>query len=184
MKIVAFGASYSKNSINKKLAIYAASFFKKSEIEILDLNDYLLPLFTVDVEKEIGVPQAVKNFIAKLDEADLLIISLAEHNGSYTAAFKNLFDWTSRFKMKMFEGKKMLLLSTSPGPRGGLSALEAAMSRFPRHGAEIIGYFSLPKFDENFSAEEGISNTAIKQEFDYFISTALQNMKYENYAGI
>lgn len=165
MKIIAFGASYSKKSINKKFAGFAAEQFNNAEIEVLDLNQYKLPLFTVDVESEIGFPENIKSFLAKLEEADLLIISMAEHNGSYTAAFKNLFDWASRLKMKMFEDKKILLLSTSAGQRGGTSVIETARSRFPRHGAEIIASFSLPGFNDNFDAEKGIVNEVLDKQF-------------------
>ena len=172
MKIMAFGASYSKQSINKQFAEFAASQFNDATIEILDLNQYQLPLFTVDVESEIGSPAPVKAFLEKIDEADLLIISMAEHNGSYTVAFKNLFDWTSRLKMKLFEHKNILLLATSPGPRGAISVLEAAKNRFPIHGGTIIASFSLPNFDSNFDRQRGIINTALKQEFDAMIELA------------
>lgn|SRR5690606_8450429 len=170
MKIVAFGASYSKHSINKTFANYASSQFQDAEVDLLDLNDYSLPLFTVDVEKETGHPAIIQQFLNKLSTADLIIISLAEHNGSYTAAFKNLFDWTSRVQVKMFDNKKLLLLSTAPGPRGGLSVMEAAKNRFPIHGANIIGHFSLPKFKENFSEENGILDAALKEAFDIVIN--------------
>ena len=53
-KIIAFGASSSRNSINKQLATFAANQFKNTEVEILDLNDYEMPLFSVDKEKENG----------------------------------------------------------------------------------------------------------------------------------
>ena len=43
MKIIAFGASPSKNSINKKLATAAAHLFNKAEIEVLDLKKYKIP---------------------------------------------------------------------------------------------------------------------------------------------
>lgn len=174
MKIVAFGASYSTNSINKKLAAYTVSRLGYAGAEILDLNDYELPLFTTDLERRIGHPQPARNFVSKLEEADLLVISLAEHNGSYSAGFKNLFDWASRIKIKMFEGKKVLLLATAPGPRGGLSVLEAAKLRFPVHGAEIAGAFSLPKFAENFSDEEGITNEELKEQFEGVIGSLLK----------
>jgi NAD(P)H-dependent FMN reductase len=170
MKLIAFGASYSKQSINKKFAAFAARQFQNAEIEILDLNTFSLPLFTVDVELEIGFPENVKLFLDKIEEADLLIISMAEHNGSYTAAFKNLFDWTSRLKAKMFDGRKMLLLSTAPGPRGGLSVIESAKIRFPKHGAEIIATFSLPNFLENFDTEKGILNEELNTQFRETIS--------------
>jgi chromate reductase, NAD(P)H dehydrogenase (quinone) len=172
MKIIAFGASYSKNSINKQFAAYAANQFNNAEIEVLDLNNYSVPLFTVDAETESGHPEAAKLFLEKLNEADLLIISMAEHNGSYTAAFKNLFDWTSRVKLKMFENKKMLLLSTAPGVRGGLGVIESAKSRFPIHGADIIDTFSLPHFKDNFNSENGIVNDELNTKFEAMILTA------------
>ena len=171
MKILAFGASYSKNSINKKLATYIANQFVNSEITILDLNDYQLPLYNIDLEKESGFPEIIHDFIKKIDSSDLLIISLAEHNGSYTAGFKNLFDWTSRVKTKMFEGKKLLLLSTSSGARGGLSVMQAAQTRFPIHGAEIIGHFSLPKFNENFDAALGIIDAELNKQLIEVLNT-------------
>lgn len=170
MKIIAFGASYSKQSINKKFAAYTAKLFSdKGDIEVLDLNDYALPLFTVDVEAEIGYPEAVHNFIAKIKSADFLVISMTEHNGNHSAAFKNLFDWTSRVEGKIFDGKKMFLISTSPGGRGGKSSLEIAKNRFPLHGAEIIESFSLPKFYENFTEIDGIINEELHKEFSQLV---------------
>ncbi len=164
MNVLAFGASYHKASINKALASYTAGLFKDEHtIKILDLNQFEVPLFTVDREAETGHPKAVHAFIAQLEWADLIIISMAEHNGAYTAAFKNLFDWASRVKAKMFEGAKMFLLSTSPGGRGGQSVLELAKTRFPYHGAEILDTFSLPLFDENFDSEEGIKDEELQK---------------------
>lgn len=47
-KIIAFGASSSKNSINKQLATYAASQFENADVEVLDLNEYEMPIFSLD----------------------------------------------------------------------------------------------------------------------------------------
>lgn len=168
MKIIAFGASYSSKSINKQFATYATTYFAENEIEVLDLNNYPLPVFTVDLEKA-GYPTPVQLFIDKITEGDFIIISMAEHNGSYTAAFKNLFDWASRVKAKIFDRKKLLLLSTSDGRRGGMSVLETAKTRFPFHGAEIIGSFSLPQFYTNFNKESGIINAELKDAFEKMI---------------
>lgn len=175
VKIVAFGASYSKNSINKQLANYVANKFKNTHIEIVDLNDYPIPLFTVDQQLETGIPENAQKFLNKITEADLLIISMSEHNGSYTAAFKSLFDWVSLIKMKCFDGKKIFLLSTSPGPRGGLNSLTAAKERFPFHGGAIISDFSLPSFLENFDNEKGIIST----EWNETLSERIEFVKKE-----
>ncbi|HTG65158.1 MAG TPA: NAD(P)H-dependent oxidoreductase [Flavobacterium sp.] len=163
MKIIAFGASPSKKSINKKLATYAASLFENAEVEVLDLNDYQMPLFSVDIEAEIGQHELAKAFLAKIASADFLVVSMAENNGNYSAAFKNLFDWCTRIMKEVFQGKPMLLMATSPGARGGASSLEIAKNAFPRYGADIKATFSLPSFDANFDVESGkISN----EEFD------------------
>src|SRR4051812_27461962 len=98
MKIIAFAGSNSTHSINKKLATYATTLFAGAEVEILDLNDYELPLFSVDREEVLGQPQPAQDFLAKLGSADLIVLSLAENNGNYSSAFKNMFDWASRIR--------------------------------------------------------------------------------------
>lgn len=163
-KIIAFGASSSKESINKQLATYAAGQFENAEVEVLDLNDYEMPIFSTDKEAASGIPDLATDFYAKLGAADLLVISFAEHNGSYSTAFKNIFDWTSRIHMKTFQDKKTLILATSPGPRGGSSVLEIAKNRFPFQGAVVKGSFSLPNFNDNFNATNGIINTDLKNQ--------------------
>ena len=169
-KIIAFGASSSKTSINKQLAIYAANLFKSATVEVLDLNDYEMPIFSVDKEKESGIPQLANDFFTKIGSADLIVISFAEHNGSYSAAFKNIFDWSSRINAKTFQEKPTLLLSTSPGPRGGATVLEIAKNRFPFQGAIVKGSFSLPSFHQNFEAEKGIINNEFKNQLNEIIN--------------
>ncbi len=169
-KIIAFGASSSKTSINKQLAIYAANLFKSATVEVLDLNDYEMPIFSVDKEKESGIPQLAHDFFTKIGSADLIVISFAEHNGSYSAAFKNIFDWSSRINAKTFQEKPTLLLSTSPGPRGGATVLEIVKNRFPFQGAIVKGSFSLPSFHQNFEAEKGIINNEFKNQLNEIIN--------------
>lgn len=176
MKILAFGASNSANSINKKLATYATTFFDKEEIEIIDLNDFEMPLFSVDKEASLGYPPEAIQFTEKISKADLLILSMAEHNGTYTTAFKNIFDWASRIQPKTFQNKPMLLLATSPGVRGGKGVLEAAKTRFPFHAANILETFSLPEFNKNFDDKEGIIETSLRQQFLDIITSIKTNM--------
>lgn len=150
-KILVFAGSNSSDSINKQLATYASSLIKDVQVTILDLNDFELPIFSKDLEAKKGIPENAKKFHQHIKESDGLVISLAENNGAYSAVFKNLFDWMSRWEAKLFMGKPMLLMATSTGNRGGASVLEMALSRFPRHNAQIAAEFSLPKFGENFA---------------------------------
>lgn len=174
-KIIAFGASSSKTSINKEFATYVAHKFQNIAVEILDLNDYEMPIYSVDKENENGIPQLAQDFYSKLGSADLIIISLAEHNGNYSVAFKNILDWTSRVNMKAFQEKPMLLLATSPGPGGGNSVLKIATTSFPFLGGNVKANFSLPSFNENFDYEKGIlTNKEIEQE----LKDLVQNIKF------
>ena len=163
-KIIAFGASSSKQSINKQLATFTANQFQNVSVEILDLNDYEMPIFSVDKEKENGIHPLAQDFYAKLGSADLIIISFAEHNGNYSTAFKNILDWTSRINSKTFQEKPMLLLATSPGARGGSSVLDIATKRFPFQGGIVKGSFSLPSFNENFDVVNGIIHQEYKNQ--------------------
>ena len=179
MKILAFGGSSSKNSINKKLATYAANLFERGDVEILDLNDYELPLFSVDKEKEIGKPELAGKFLKKIESADILVISVAEHNAGMTVAFKNIYDWASRQKKEVFANVPLLLMSTSPGKRGGASSLEAAQISLKWYGGNIKATFSLPSFNENFDVEAGqISN----KEYDAALKDIIRNFDYEQNA--
>lgn len=161
--ILCFAGSTSKNSINKQLVEYAARLTENTSVTVLDLNDFEMPIYSTDREKESGIPNEAQQFFDAITNADALVVSLAEHNGAYTTAFKNVFDWTSRVNPKIFQNKPMALLATSPGPRGGLGVLEIAKDRFPRHNAEIIGTFSLPSFNDNFKPKTGIINTELRE---------------------
>lgn len=164
-KILAFGASNSRNSINKQLAAYAATQIQDATVTVVDLNDYEMPLYGIDREKETGIPRLAHDFKALIDAHDLIVISFAEHNGSYTVAFKNLMDWVSRIDQKMWGQRPMFLLSTSPGRRGGASVLETGRVRAGFMGGEIVATFSLPSFKANFSSAEGIIEPNLAADF-------------------
>jgi len=165
MRILAFAASNSSTSINRQLVEYAASLAEGAEVMLLDIHDYEMPLYRSDREQADGIPQLAHDFLAQVGEADAIIISFAEHNGIYTAAFKNLFDWCSRLGMNVWQGRKMLLLSTSPGGRGGKSVLEFAADSMPRFGGEVVGHMPVPSFGENFDTQKGrLTNAELDAE--------------------
>ncbi|GAK77219.1 MULTISPECIES: NADPH-dependent FMN reductase [Nonlabens] len=163
MKITAFAGSNSKTSINKRLVTYTASLFNQPDTTVLDLNDYDMPLYGMDLELENGIPNDIFKISTILKESDLLIISLAEHNGAYATVFKNLFDWLSRVDgTKGFHNKPIFLMASSPGGRGGASVLEIAKARLPFNDGEVIDTYSLPNFSSNFNDKDGITDPELK----------------------
>ncbi len=164
-KIVAIGGSNSKESINRKLALYAANQIKNTETIDIDLNDFDLPLYGIDLETDKGIPEDANKLDALIASADGIVVSLAEHNGSYATAFKNAYDWLSRINQKVWKEKPMLLMATSPGGRGGATVLQAAKGSFPYLGANIIADFSLPSFYDNFT-ENKVSDEKLNNELN------------------
>ena len=173
MKIIAFAGSNSKESINKKLVSYTCSLIEDASIELLDLNDFEVPLYSIDREKENGFPEKIIEFVEKFEKADKIIISLAEHNGSYTVAFKNIMDWSSRYKLKFFNDLPLFLMATSPGGYGGGNVLAAAKNRLPKFNANIQAEFSLPNFGDNFkegSIKDSELNGELKKKVTSFLN--------------
>lgn len=164
-KIVALGASNSRQSINKKFADYVAHQVPDAEVNLLDLNDYEMPIYGIDREREQGIPSLAYEFKRQLLEADGIVISFAEHNGAYTVAFKNIMDWISRLEGSVWGDKPMFLLAAAPGKRGGRTVLDIAVNKFKYMNKNTLVDFCLPYFSDSFSEEEGIRNPELQQQF-------------------
>lgn len=177
MKIIGFAGSTSSKSINKALVSYTLDKIKETDksisTELVDLNNFELPLFSVDREDE-GFPENVQLFIDKIQSADALVVSMAEHNGAYSAAAKNLIDWCSRKELGFFNELPMLLMATSPGSYGGGNVLELAEKRFPKFKADLKCTFKLPSFSDNFNKDIGIKEKELKEKHDKAIRTFLK----------
>jgi chromate reductase, NAD(P)H dehydrogenase (quinone) len=167
-KILAFAGSNSSTSINHTLVYFVASHIKDHDVKVIRLSDYPLPMYGEDLEKNEGFPSQLKELLNEIRSADGLIISVNEHNSGVSAFFKNVVDWLSRIDRNYLEGMKILVMSTSPGKRGGVSALEYSKNVFHRTGGEVVDAFTFPSFYENFSREddtienEELSATVIK----------------------
>jgi chromate reductase len=150
MKLVAFGTSNNRQSINRSLAAYSARLLKGATVEMLDIIDYEMPIYSDEREQALGQPPQAKAFLQKIADADALVISFTEHNGSYTAAYKNLFDWCSLIDRAVFQHKPVVFLATSPGPNGAANVLAMALGSASQFGADVIASLSVPRFHNNF----------------------------------
>ena len=173
-KILAFAGSTSSTSINKKLATFAGQNLAQISFDVIDLNDFAMPIYSEDEERN-GFPENAKLFNELLDNYSGFILSLAEHNGSYAAAFKNIFDWSSRINPNFFRNKPLLLMATSPGGRGGKSVLDTGKEKFARMGVQELFVFSLPSFYDNFK-EGKITNESLLEELTKQVSLFEQSI--------
>lgn len=170
-KILALAGSNSSNSINKSLLDFVVSQIPNAEIDTLNLRAYDLPIYSFDLEKESGIPSQVVEMYEIIKAYDNLIIAVNEHNWSISAFFKNILDWLSRHNSKFLEGKKLFILSTSPGRGGASFANEYAVKMLPKFGAEVISHFALASFNHSFSAEKGIFDEAQAINFEKALKT-------------
>ncbi len=148
--ILAFAGSNSSTSINFQLLKHVSNRIQGHEVKIQDFTQYELPIYSADREREKGIPFSATVIHNIIKEHDALVIAVNEHNANVSAYFKNIIDWLSRLDRNFLEGKKILLISTSPGKRGAASALEYTKGILPRFGGEVIESFSLPSFNDNF----------------------------------
>ncbi len=162
-KILAIGASNSENSINKIFATHIAHQITITKITVLNWEELELPLYSPDLEQEKGIPENVIHFKKQIEDSDALVISLAEHNGLPTSAFKNLWDWTSRIDAKIWSYKPLFLSATSPGARGGANVLRITKELMPHFGGNVIADFSLPEFHNNFQNGQIIHTEKAKE---------------------
>ncbi|MED7789063.1 NAD(P)H-dependent oxidoreductase [Francisella sp. 19X1-34] len=162
MKVLGFAASNSKDSINNRLVKFVLSNIG-NESELINITDYEMPIYSIDYETEVGIPPQAQKFLDKIAEFDLILISHAEHNGNYNVFYKNLLDWCSRISTNIFQGRKLVLLATSPGQMGGENVLEIAKKSAAIFNGELCFTMPIPSFHHNFKNEE-LANNELKQE--------------------
>lgn len=144
MRILAFSGSNSSSSINQELIKYSAQFVKLP-VDIIDLRNYELPMFSVDEEQRHGYSKTLLSLYNTFIAYDAYMISLPEHNGNYPAFFKNIIDWLSRIERGFFKGKPVLLLNAAPGAHGGKSVLDIARKSFSFFNGQVVETFLLPE---------------------------------------
>lgn len=174
--ILAFAGSNSSTSINYQLVKHTAGLVQGHQLRLLNMANYPFPMFSEDLERTSGYSNSLVELKDDIQKMDAIILSVNEHNSYPSAYFKNLIDWLSRVDRKFLGDKKILLMATSPGKRGGIGALEATKAQLPRFGAEIAASFSLPSFNDNFDVEKGIVDDALRAAHQQALTTFLESL--------
>lgn len=149
-KILAFAGSNSANSINHLLVKAACDLLPDTEVHLISLRDFEAPVYGIDLEVNDGFPNSMVELYKLFAEADGFIVGVPEHNGSMPAVLKSTLDWISRQGGKIFQNKPVVFLGTSPGGRGAASAMKHVLEIMPHRGANIVGHYSLPNFNDHF----------------------------------
>ena len=168
IKILAFSGSSRCDSLNQKLLDRAVLGAREAGAEVtpIRLSDFALPIYDADWEAEHGLPESAQKLKALLAGHPGLLIATPEHNGGYTALFKNALDWMSR-PNGFPSGKVAALISASPGLLGGMKSqlsLQIVLTKLAVH--VIPDSFALGAADQAFGAEDDLrdanAETAIR----------------------
>lgn len=154
MKLFLLAASIKSNSLNKKLISICHSHLKNNHSVIVEnFSNFEVPLYSEDLESKIGIPEKAKKFAYNILEADKIIFSVPEYNGSTPGAFKNMVDWISRIRPIPLKDKNILIISASPSNYGGSRAF--LHTRVP---LEVCGGFVYPRTFSLATAHNLIDN--------------------------
>jgi NAD(P)H-dependent FMN reductase len=167
--IIAFSGSNSSQSINQHVLNYVATL--NDGIEMIKLTDYDIPMYGIDLETAVGIPDGVKALQDKIMSADAVIISTPEHNSLMPAFFKNILDWLSRTGVKYLENKNVIVMSVAPGNGGGQNAGDYVQKIIGYAGANVVGRMIVPRFGDNFNTETNqITNEELITELNEYMA--------------
>ena len=171
-KILAFAGSMRADSYNKKLVQEAAKIARQMDarVTVIDLKDYPMPFYDADLEREKGMPSYAKELRDLMISSDCIMISSPQYNASIPAVLKNALDWLSRDEAgneshEAFKGKKIAIMSASPGKKGGAKGLIHLRTIIEDCGGEILQQqVSLGSADKAFNEKGELINASVKKD--------------------
>ena len=180
MKILLFAGSLRVNSFNKKLVYIVHTYLNDQGIEstLIDLVNFVVPIYNEDIEKTTGIPELINNLTAYVKQADALFIATPEYNGSISSPLKNIVDWLSRCKPMRLVDKHLLLASASPGQFGGVRGIWHTRVPFEMLGVHVFPtMFSLPLADKQFDGKNQLIDQSVDERLKKIVDQFVRYVK-------
>ena len=162
VRVLVFGASLRKESLNDRLASLAATVVaaQGAEVERTRLAELDCPSYDRDAEVGTGVAPGALRLRDRLLATDAFLIASPEYNASMPGVLKNIIDWASRIRPQPFNGRQGLLMSASPSMSGGNRGLWALRVPLEHLGARVYpDMFSLAQAHQAFGGDGRIADT-------------------------
>jgi chromate reductase len=141
MRILAVSGSLRGASFNTRLLRAAAEAAPEGvEVELFDPAGIAdLPLYDQDLE-DAGAPEPVERLRAEWGDADAILFSTPEYNGSVPGGLKNAIDWASRpARESALTNKTVAVVGASPGRFGAMWAQADLRKILGIAGARVVG---------------------------------------------
>jgi NAD(P)H-dependent FMN reductase len=175
-RILAFAGSARRESLNRKFLAIAVAAAREAggDVTLLDLNDYVLPLYHGDVEDTGGLPENAKKLIALIQQHDALLIASPEYNSMITPLLKNTIDWCTRGDDDPFSGKVAAVISASPGGFGAVRSLVMAQQLLLKLGCHVVpGQCALPQAGKAFDAAGKLLDARVEKAVRSLVASLL-----------
>ncbi len=187
IRLLVIAGSERAGAYSRRLARVAAAAARRDGCDVteLDLRALALPIYDGDIEHAGGVPAPALQLRDALAGHDALLLVTPEYNGFPTPLVLNAFDWMSRIPATAPGGaglaatanKPAALLSSSPGPLGGLRSMNLLRQYLQGNFAMIVApqQFALVKAGEAFD-EAGALKEAKSQQMVETVLAAIGDL--------
>lgn len=175
IRLLIIPGSVRAGSLNHLLATFAATTARSAGAVAreLDLRALNLPLYDGDLEVANGIPAGAFALQQALADSDAVLWVMPEYNGFPTPLVINALDWLSRIQadasrpagVAVTTNKPAALLSASPGPGGGLRAMNYLRQFLQMNFAMLVvpQQFALGRAHEAFDEAGGLKDARTSQ---------------------
>jgi len=187
IRLLIIAGSERAGAYSRHLARVAAAAARRDGCEVteFDLRALALPIYDGDLEQASGMPAAALRLRDAVLASDALLLVTPEYNGFPTPLMLNAFDWLSRIPASAPGGSGLAatanrpaaLLSSSPGPLGGLRAMNLMRQYLAGNFAMIVApqQYALGRASEAFD-EAGALKDAKAQQMVEGVLTAIGDL--------
>lgn len=146
-------------------------------LDLVKPEELRSPVYDQEVLDATGLPPSLRSIGDRVLQADAVIVSSPEYNGSISSPLKNVLDWTSKMDPVPWEDRPVLLLGASPGALGAIRGLWHTRVPFEALGAWVYPeMFGLSRAHEAFGSDGQLQDPktrarlqALLEEFKKFV---------------
>jgi chromate reductase len=132
--------SLRKDAINEVLRRHMSKKLREAGVEVtdLDLNDFEMPIFNLDIEDAGRTPEAAVRLAEMFRSYDIVFIASPEYNGGVTPLIANVVSWVSRQKPNPFKHAIFGIGGVSDGKYATIFALSHLRDSLSKLGALVV----------------------------------------------
>ena len=169
-KVLAISGSLRKLSYNRGLLRAAAEHAPEGvEVEIYDELESLAPY---NQDRESDRPESAEALIAKIEDADALLIATPEFNTTMPGQLKHLIDWGSRpyGPDAALYGKPVAVIGASPTDYGAMWAQDHVRKALGIAGARVSDVeLSVARAQEKFDENANLTDKETLEQLEHVL---------------